>query len=150
MEKRSKNLSFGKSDIKQSKTMRIRYIIFLFSVFFCGMLPAQTAFKKDIVGTWELKRIKTEAIEIQKDSVKPEEAPFLKKDVILSFVDDHQLEMRVGEFSLFADYTLVDDQLTLGKFTFRILKMDAYKMILQHVNTVYRRTYIYHRISEKE
>lgn len=128
--------------------MRIYLVLFLFCN--VSLLTAQTAINKSIIGTWELEHVNVETIVSQKDTTALKEEPFLKKDIILSFGDNHQLEMRVGEFSLFADYMLQEKQLTLGKFTFTITRINSDQMILVYIDTAYKRTYFYHRSLQKE
>ncbi|WP_298514514.1 hypothetical protein [uncultured Kordia sp.] len=116
--------------------MRIKLLFFL--VIGIHITTAQTNFKKEIYGTWELETITGE--------LKSELAnPLIDKNVVFTFKQDDILVIEFADFLLEATYTLEGDELTIGKMQYKITSINKDTLSFKENNKEITSQYTYKR-----
>lgn len=135
--------------------MRISITI-LFLIFGYTVSIAQTDFRKEIIGKWELAKVsrdfKGNTKKVAKHNsniVKENKDPFMKKDVILSFRADKSIAFEIKEFLMVASYSLKNEQLTIGQNQYTILEITKDKLHLKINNDPSNMQYVYRRVVNK-
>jgi len=126
--------------------MRIHIISFLF--FIISSIAIQTSVEKEILGKWQFVQaseiMQKDGQEVSKNiEVKNLDDPFIKKDVILSFQADNSIVFKIGDFIMYAKYTIKDSVLTIGKYKYGILKVTEDRLLLKTTTDSSQRIFQY-------
>lgn len=121
--------------------MHIKIIFFLLIEFHVS--TAQTDYKKEIIGSWDLDAIVGELQHGEKDA-------FISSDVLLTFKKDAVLLMEVQDFVLEATYTLEGNVLTIGEKQYKIQSLETNKMSLKPIDKKINLRYNYKRKPKDE
>ena len=126
--------------------MRIHIISFLF--FIISSIAIQTSVEKEILGKWQFVQaseiMQKDGQEVSKNiEVKNLDDPFIKKDVILSFQADNSIGFEIGDFIMYAKYTIKDSVLTIGKYKYGILKVTEDRLLLKTTTDSSQRIFQY-------
>ena len=133
----------------------MRILIIFFLCFTMYSVNAQTDLQHEILGKWEFVKVTTDSEkntskQVENHFSKELKDPFMRKDVLPTFLNDNAITFEVGDFLMHAKYAIKDSVLTIGAHRYQILKITKQTLHLQAQNDSMLASYEYQRIEIKK